>query len=521
MSDDRPPIDEHEELTRTVSVVRAGLRGLYKSGLPRMAAALAYRTIFSIIPVLAIALVIASGLISPEQVRDSFTKLLEYAGFQTIVVSTDDAKPVQIAGPPEPGAEATEIAAPVKGQSVSVPVLKDEAEQVERGDGEVNEERVAAADELLTNLVEHVSSSLGAINRGWIGFVSAGVFIYAALSLFLEIERSFNQIYRVQRGRGWVARLLLYWTMLTLGSILLLATFSVGQRFTEWVEALLGGTMGSRWTLGLAGYGVTVLISTTLLWIVYTTVPNVRVAARPALVGAFLGAVVWELGKWGFTQYVEYSTAYAKFYGSLALLPLFMLWVYVTWLIVLFGLQVTYALEHFSELRDPQPPADHAPTVLDPAMILLVASAIARRFEGGKDGSPAEIGAELGVDDDVVERMCAALDKAQIVHRVESDSPGERYTMAAPPASVAARDVFNVGLGLSGGESAVLGELDKARGEALGDRTLADVAAKSAPPGRARLWGSGEGRAKAPKATAEGSNGAPGASSTISSGEAT
>ncbi len=477
MVESTPPIDEHEELTRTLSVVRAGLRGLYKSGLPRMAAALAYRTIFSIIPVLAIALVIASGLISPDQVRESFTKIMEYAGFQTIVVTTDDGQPIELVGPPAPEEQHEDAPAEVAaGGEVGAP--SEDTGQAGTGDGE----GLAGVDELLTGLVDRVSTSLGSINRGWIGFVSAGVFIYAALSLFLEIERSFNQIYRVQRGRGWVARLLLYWTMMTLGAILLLATFSVSQRFTEWVEALLGGTMGSRWTLGLAGYGVTVLISTLLLWILYTTVPNVRVAARPALVGAFLGAVVWELGKWGFTQYIEYSSAYARFYGSLALLPLFLLWVYVTWLIVLFGLQVTYALEHFNELRDPQPPADHTPSVLDPAVILLVASSIARRFEGGKDASPTEIGSELGIDDDVVERMCAAMDKAQIVHRVESDTPGERYTMGAPPASVAARDVFNVGLGLTGKESAVLGELDRARGEALGERTLADVVKASKTP---------------------------------------
>ncbi len=473
----RQHLDEAEQLTRTVSVIRAGLRGLYKSGLPRMAAALAYRTIFSIIPVLAIALVIASGLISPEQVRESFTKIMDYAGFQTIVVTTDDGESsLEFVGPPAPPPEADTAGPEDEPDAAGGVAAGDEAE------GPAGES-VAAIDELLTNLVDRVSSSLGAINRGWIGFISAGVFIYAALSLFLEIERSFNQIYRVQRGRGWVARLLLYWTMMTLGAILLLATFSVSQRFTEWVEAILGGTAGSRWTLGLAGYGVTVLISTLLLWILYTTVPNVRVAARPALVGAFLAAIVWELGKWGFTQYIAYSTAYARFYGSLALLPLFLLWVYVTWLITLFGLQVTYALEHFSELRDPQPPADYKPAVLDPAMILLVASSVARRFEGGKDASPAEVGSELGIDDDVVERMCGALDKAQILHRVESDTPGERYTMAAPPASVKARDVFNVGLGLAGKESPVIGELDRVRAETLGERSLADVA--PAPKGRA------------------------------------
>ena len=171
---------ESDELTRTVSVIRVGLRGLYRSQLPRMAAALAYRTIFSVIPVLAIVLVIASSFVEPDQVRQSFTRMLEYAGFETISVATDDVSPANLVTVEpedatfEPGAEP-------------------EASPEEIG--------VQAMDELITGLVDRVTSSLGSINRGWIGFISAGVFIYAALSLFLEMERSFNQIYRAARGR--------------------------------------------------------------------------------------------------------------------------------------------------------------------------------------------------------------------------------------------------------------------------------------------------------------------------------
>ncbi len=100
---------EADELTRTVSVIRVGLRGLYRSQLPRMAAALAYRTIFSVIPVLAIVLVIASSFVEPEQVRTSFTRMLEYAGFETISVSSDqvEAPGVRVAPSPDAGQPVT------------------------------------------------------------------------------------------------------------------------------------------------------------------------------------------------------------------------------------------------------------------------------------------------------------------------------------------------------------------------------------------------------------------------------
>ncbi|MFI4896231.1 MAG: YihY/virulence factor BrkB family protein, partial [Phycisphaerales bacterium JB059] len=423
-----PATPESDELTRTVSVVRVGLRGLYRSQLPRMAAALAYRTIFSVIPVLAIVLVIASSFVEPEQVRQSFTRMLEYAGFERISVAADDAAPADLV------------------------TVEPEDALIEAGaEPEASREAIGvqAIDELITGLVDRVTSSLGSINRGWIGFISAGVFIYAALSLFLEMERSFNQIYRAARGRRWLNRLLLYWTMLTLGSILLMATFSVGHRFTEWIGALFGGESAGDFSLVLAGYGVTVLISTLLLLIMYTAVPNARVEFRTALVGAFMGAIVWELGKWGFTRYVEFSTGYARFYGSLALLPLFLLWVYVTWLIVLFGLQISYALQHFSELKEPAAPDEEPPSLLDPAAILNVAIFVARRFNDAKAPTLSEVARETALDPRQARELCEALVTGGVLHRL-TEQGADRYALAAPPFVIRAADVLTQGVHLTG-----------------------------------------------------------------------
>ena len=482
-----PP--EADELTRTVSVVRVGLRGLYRSQLPRMAAALAYRTIFSVIPVLAIVLVIASSFVEPAQVRESFTRMLEYAGFETISVKADDTEtPAQ---QPLEGGAAVEEGQPAEQSDDPAEDVSEAVEPDASASSEPNAEEasgdddygIQAIDELITGLVERVTSSLGAINRGWIGFISAGVFIYAALSLFLEMERSFNQIYRAPRGRKWLNRLLLYWTMLTLGSILLMATFSVGQCFTEWIGALFGGDSASPFTLALAGYGVTVLISTLLLLIMYTAIPNAKVELRTALVGAFMAAVVWELGKWGFTRYVEFSTGYAKFYGSLALLPLFLLWIYVTWLIVLFGLQIAFALQHFSELRDPVAPDEEPASLLDPASVLLVAAFVAARFEDAKAPSASEVARETGLDPRQARELCDALVEGGQLHHL-SEGGDDRYALAAPPAALRASDVLACGLRLCGPseDRGVLRDLDQARTDALGDRTLGDLIQKPDTP---------------------------------------
>src|SRR5262249_6220086 len=159
----------------------------------------------------------------------------------------------------------------------------------------------------------------------------------------------FNQIYRVPLGRSWARRIVNYWSLLTLGALGLGTSFVM----TEWIsrkiayitENVVHGE-SSTILLGLVGYLLTVTVSTVMFLLVYTVVPNTRVKVGPALSGAAVAAVVWEASKWAFTQYLKFSTGYAKLYGSIALIPLFLLWVYVTWCIVLFGLNVAYYLQH-------------------------------------------------------------------------------------------------------------------------------------------------------------------------------
>ena len=158
---------------------------------------------------------------------------------------------------------------------------------------------------------------------------------------------------RVHRGRGWFTKFTTYWTVVTLGVIFLLATFYVGDRFTSLVGQISGSSgIGAGGVLvTIAGFIVTVCISTLLFVSMYTIVPNTRVSVRAALAGGIFAAILWEASKWGFTEYLRYSAGYSRMYGSVALLPLFMLWIYVTWLVVLFGLQISYTMQRWSEWR--------------------------------------------------------------------------------------------------------------------------------------------------------------------------
>lgn len=433
-----------------------------------MAAALAYRTIFSIIPVIAIGLLIFGSVVSEDQVDSGVRRLMGFAGISQITVTPTDPGPVQDA-PADPGAGGSGTDGP-------------------------RELQAAEIDEIITDLVIRVNETLQNLPMGWIALITGLVLLYAALSMLVEVEKSFNAVCGAPVGRSWLRRLILYWTMLTLGGVLLAATFWAGDALANWVR----GTGGSAFRSTLAGYGVSVLISTVLLTVAYMAIPTVRLKLRAVLAGAFLAAVAWELGKWGFTSYLRYSTNYARFYGSLAVLPLFLMWVYVTWVIVLLGLQSAYTLQHFARLMASKEGDRDGPKLVDPAAAVALAGAVVRRHRDGDPPDAGDLSAVLNLDASVVESLLRRLEKAGLVRRVVVGSDEETGWVPARPAEcIGVGEVLDAVGDLDASSSpgecgAVLGDLSEARRRAARGRTLADaVPGEARKPGRAGHEGPG------------------------------
>ncbi|MDZ7791237.1 MAG: virulence factor BrkB family protein [Xanthomonadales bacterium] len=180
------------------------------------------------------------------------------------------------------------------------------------------------------------------------GLTSAGTvfLILTALLLMSTIERSFNRIWRVAKPRGVTGRLLTYWSVLTLGPLLMGASLAL----TSYLAALpllapeaVRGIL-QAFFLNLTPFFVA-LIGFALVFLV---VPNRRVRLRHALFGALVSAVLFELAKRGFLLYVTHFPTYEKLYGALAAVPIFLVWIYVSWVVVLLGASVAAALTTFN-----------------------------------------------------------------------------------------------------------------------------------------------------------------------------
>lgn len=465
-------------------VMAAAQAVLEWSQLTRMAAAMSYRTIFGLIPVMVIGLVVLGSFATPDQVSDVISRLLRHAGISEIVVeeppeAEQQSELTSVGGLPifmMPDADPTPKAGP-------------DPKAVRPG-----EEIASAArlDDWINALVLRVRS----IPFTAIGLVGLAALIYAAISMLAEVEGAFNQIYRVSDGRSWVRRVPLYWSLLTLGSLLLVASFFVGERLTNWVEHLSALQVLSQWRaafIRVVAFAVTVGISTLLLLIVYLTVPNTRVKVLPALAGAVLAAVLWETGKWGFTRYVHFSANYSRLYGSIGLIPLFLLWVYLTWMIVLFGLRLCYLLQYggrafsagtaiktFFALPATAEGIASAPLV-DPTAVLAVMADAAARFADGKPAYCDDIARTTRIAPSVVGVLLDRLSEAGLLHRVDTGDDGVRYTLARPADTIRASDLIRLGHEAverpESAASAVVARVRQAQCEAAAGLTLADVLA--------------------------------------------
>ncbi|MBP8910347.1 MAG: YihY family inner membrane protein [Phycisphaerae bacterium] len=204
-----------------------------------------------------------------------------------------------------------------------------------------NPEENVVLTEYLDRIIQRFFEGL---NKGSLGLVSAILVIWAALRLLSLIETAFNHMWHVPRGRRFLQQVINYWALLTLGPLLLAVGLYATTRFAL-LKTIESGPLASLGPL------ISFLVSATGLFLLYLVMPNAKVKAGPALWGAAVAALVWNLAKWGFGVYIMQLIPYSALYGVLGLIPLAVFWIYVTWMIVLFGLQLTFAVQHFVTLE--------------------------------------------------------------------------------------------------------------------------------------------------------------------------
>lgn len=207
----------------------------------------------------------------------------------------------------------------------------------------------------------------------WIGVLLLAV---TAWTMLVTIEKTFNTIWRVRQPRRGLSSFLLYWAILSLGPLLLGAGFAVSTYVTS--LSLLSGPQAMVGAAALLEM-MPLLSSIATFTLLYAAVPNARVPLRHALLAGTFTALLFEAAKALFGLYIGLFPGYQLIYGAFASVPLFLLWIYLSWLLVLFGAELACNLGYNHRWREQALPP------------LLVALGILRLFherqqQGGELG---------------------------------------------------------------------------------------------------------------------------------------
>ncbi len=415
-------------LRYTVDLVRHCSGELRSDDAGEMAAALTYRTIFGLVPLLMVSM-LAFRLFGD---MDAAARQLQRATYGFFNYQVDAARP-----------------------------------------------EAAAFKAMLDERILQVVRSVSGLSFETIGALGALLLIWAALSLLVSFENAANRIYRAPRGRGWLTRIGVYWSVLTLGPLLLLSVLYAAEFWLGRAEALpvvgpLSALLGEFGSLGGSFLALALL---------YKLLPNTLVRWRPALSGAIIAAALWDASKWGFGLYVSRALPYLKLYGAIGLIPLFLFWLYLNWLIVLFGLEVAFTLQAMRGRLFETPDTRGAFAASDPQWLLPVLAAIARASREGRPASRQALAEELTLRLEAVAELVRCLEDEGLVVEVTHPRSEDVGLMLALPAErvplarvVALASRHTLGEPAREGPAwAVVAALHGKAREAAGARTVADL----------------------------------------------
>jgi membrane protein len=205
---------------------------------------------------------------------------------------------------------------------------------------------VPAAGDVVEKYIDQFIANAARLTTWGLLFVLATAFM-----LMLTIEQTFNDIWHAREHRKRLHRLLAYWALLTLGPMLIGVSLTLTSQLAT-LSLLAPSTMFGDVRPLLFGL-LPAVLEVLAFVLLYTVIPSRPVRMRHALVGSLCAVTLFEIAKRGFALYVSLFPSYRVIYGAVATLPVFLLWVYLSWLVVLLGAVVTATLPEWRSLRPP------------------------------------------------------------------------------------------------------------------------------------------------------------------------
>lgn len=284
---------------------------------------------------------------------------------------------------------------------------------------------------LLTPLGEQgtvVAAQIGGfieqMNVGVLGAVGLALLLYTAISLMQKIEESLNYIWHVSQARSLGERFSRYLSVLLVGPLLVFAALGItgSMMNAEMLHQVLSVELMELASKTLATLTPYILVIAAFTF-VYLLLPNARVRLLPALVGGVVGGIVWQTAGWLFATFVASSGQYAAIYSGFAIVVLFMIWLYVSWLVLLFGASVAFYAQHpeYLYLSAGEPRLSNR---VRERLALSAMQLVSQRFLAGEAGpSHADFTRSLGVPSHVLIVVLQALEENDLLVQTTQEPP--------------------------------------------------------------------------------------------------
>jgi membrane protein len=431
-------------------------RSFVRNRCPVRAAALSYTTLLALIPLLAVAISVTSSLLKgqgEEKIYGAIDKLVSNimppATLATNgAVSLNPGPDMSAALTLTNAAAATTNAAPMEGDT-----------RVENAQREV---------------AKKIHDFIQRTRSGALGVVGMLLLVSVAIRMLASIESTFNDIWGITRGRNWLWRIALYWATITLGPLLIVGALGLaGGPHLQAARHLIA-------RMPFIGGLIFEFLPLVVIWLaftlVYLLVPNTKVRFSAALVGALVGGSLWHLNNvFGFL-YVSRVVTNSKIYGSLGLVPVFMVGLYFSWVILLFGAQVAYAFQNRKSYLQERL-VENVNQRGKEFIALRLMTLIGQRFlHGEMAASLQQISAELGIPTKLVQQVLQPLLAARLVTEIAGAEPA--YLPARPLDAINAHHVLRAVRTGAGQDIATRDE--PARAEILGEFAKIEEAERAA-----------------------------------------
>jgi membrane protein len=379
-------------------LARVGGRQLREDRALQMAAALAFHTLFALMPLAIVSTALFKGMQGVDKLKSLVHQLVQTAGLDAVRIMPAAAGDAS-------GAE-----------SISLGVW-----------------------------LEDMIGTFGTIDLETLGLLGFALMMYAAVAMMVTVEDCFNTIYRAPEGRPWLRRVPVYWTVLTVGPIGIALLFLVDTHVGRWIASVdaSGGlfrVLGVVWSIGL----ITLMLLGT-----FVLLPNTHVSWRSAVGGAFVSAVLLHVGKVGLAAYVNNAFSFSQLYGPLGFVPVLMIWTYAMWICILFGVEVAAIVQRLGGRRDELEEMERLRLksgMVDSASVLLLMEVVAEGFESGRAVSLGHVVEETGLPEAVAAEILDTLSQQGFLHRVASLEAS--FTLARPPEDITAGSLIECGQGM-------------------------------------------------------------------------